>query len=261
MTAALHRTPVYRRPADVPATLGPCVLTIGVFDGVHRGHAHLIGHAVEAGRRRGLPTVLVTFDPHPARVLGLPRDTAGLSTIEQRAELAGRLGVDAVCVLPFSAAFASRTPEEFASGVLAGSLRAAHVVVGGNFTFGHRGAGTTATLRELGERLGFSVTVVDLLPITDRAACSSTYIRTCLRDGDLAAANRALGRPHQLEGDVAADGVFTAAHGTALPGPGTYEVLLPDGSSGILAAHSGRIRLHTNGPRPARVVLRLVRRC
>ncbi|MBW0101075.1 cytidyltransferase [Pseudonocardia sp. KRD-291] len=206
---------------EIPAGWGPSVVTVGVFDGVHRGHRHLIGRAVREGRRRGLPTVLVTFDPHPARVLGVDRDTAALSSVEHRAELAAGLGVDAVCVLRFTRELAALSPTRFAAHVLAGTLHARAVVVGTNFTFGARGAGTRDTLVELGERYGFTVHGVGLLPVADDTACSSTYTRRCLRDGDLRETTRALGRPHRVDGRLHC-GVVTVAENTALPPAGHY---------------------------------------
>ncbi|NKQ54497.1 cytidyltransferase [Amycolatopsis sp. K13G38] len=254
MTAMMLReTPIFLAPQEVPATLGPCVVTLGVFDGVHRGHAHLIERATAAGRERGLPTMLVTFDPHPARVLGLPRDTSALSTVERRAALAGELGVDAVCVLPFTTTFARLSPEDFVADILVGALRAAHVVVGDNFTFGHRGAGNTALLRELGERHGFTVHAQDLLPAEADVACSSTYIRRCLREGDLTGATRALGRPPHLEGDLGAAGAFAIEPGTALPAPGTYLVRLPNRRAARLILGRHGAHLHATGLAPGRI--------
>ncbi|MCE3555816.1 adenylyltransferase/cytidyltransferase family protein [Pseudonocardia sp. RS11V-5] len=212
------------RGSELPAVFGSCVATVGVFDGVHRGHRRLIDRAREIGRCRGLPVVLVTFDPHPARVLGLDRDTSALSTIDHRAELAIAAGVDAVCVLPFTPQLASRTPTEFARDVLARGLRATAVVVGANFTFGARRAGTVDTLDELGREYGFSVHGVPLLQAIN-APCSSTYVRRCIRAGDLDATARVLGRPHRVDGR-ALGGVVALASGTALPPAGRYEALI-----------------------------------
>jgi hypothetical protein len=178
---------------ELPADWGPCVVTIGVFDGVHRGHAQLINRTVDTARRLGLPAVLVTFDPHPALVVGPPRDVATLTSIPHRADLAAGLGIDAVCVLSFTGEFAQLTPSEFVDSVLAGALRAATVVVGANFTFGHRGSGTTTTLTQLCEARGISTDAVGLLHHVD-ATCSSTSIRAALRRGNVRRATAALGR-------------------------------------------------------------------
>ncbi|HEX8864043.1 MAG TPA: adenylyltransferase/cytidyltransferase family protein, partial [Lentzea sp.] len=125
---------VWRSLEEVSADWPGCVVTIGVFDGVHRGHAHLIATAREVAGSR--PVVLVTFDPHPARVLGLPRDTSALSTVDRRAELGHSLGADAILVLPFTQRFAALSPAEFVAQVLVDALHAEAVVVGANFTFG-----------------------------------------------------------------------------------------------------------------------------
>jgi riboflavin kinase/FMN adenylyltransferase len=148
----------------LPPSWGPCVVTIGVFDGVHRGHAQLIRRTVETARRLGLPAVLVTFDPHPALVVGPPRDVAALSSIPHRAGLATDLGIDAVCVLAFSHEFAQLTAAEFVDDVLADTLQAAMVVVGANFTFGHRGAGTTDTLTQLCRHRDIDTDIVGAAP-------------------------------------------------------------------------------------------------
>ncbi|MFF5989981.1 cytidyltransferase [Prauserella flavalba] len=220
------RVPVWHGLEEVPAGHGRCVLTLGVFDGVHRGHARLIGEAVRLGESRGLPVVLVTFTPHPASVVGARKDTAALCSLGRRAELAAALGVDAICVLPFTREFAQLSPEKFAATVLARKLRADAVVVGENFTFGHRGAGTVDTLRRLGRRHGFTTFSAVLLREGD-VRFSSTHIRDCLRRGDVRAATRALGRPHRVDG-VLRDRELMVARGTALPAPGPYTALLAE---------------------------------
>lgn len=232
--------PLWHGVEQVPPGWGPCVVTLGVFDGVHRGHARVIEHAVRLGRSRGLPAVLVTFDPHPARVvaakLGIePRDTAALSTVERRAALAGSLGVDAVCVLRFTEEFAGITAADFATGVLAGGLNAAAVVVGAGFTFGRGGLGTVDTLREL----GFVVEPVELLTTVD-STCSSTHVRACLRAGDLGAAAGALGRPHRVDGTLAGpSGEILLEPGTALPPPGRYRDLRVTGDGRLFSELRG----------------------
>jgi riboflavin kinase/FMN adenylyltransferase len=209
---------------DVPAGFGPCAVTIGVFDGVHRGHVRVIERAVAVGLERGLPTVLVTFDPHPARVVGSPRDTAALSTPGRRAELAGELGVDAVLVLPFTAELAGTCPDDFVRRVLVDALGARAVIMGSDFRFGARGAGDVTTLAELGRRHRFTADGVDLLS-PEGVRCSSTLVRTCLASGDVAGAARVLGRPHRVEGRLAG-GVLAVPPGTAVPAAGRYPAVL-----------------------------------
>lgn len=246
--------PLWHGIGEVPAWFGPCVVTLGVFDGLHRGHTRLIERALRAGDTLHLPTMLLTFDPHPARVLGLARDTAQLSTVERRAELAHRLGVDATCVLPFTAEFARLAPAEFVEQVLVDGLDARAVVVGENFTFGHRAAGTVDTLRELGERHGFTTHSVALMHDAD-VRCSSSAVREQLRRGDIHGAARVLGRPHRVEGTLRPAGRRAAelvtAPGTALPAPGRYRgrltttglVALRVTNDGRLLVESSRVRL------------------
>lgn len=238
---------MWRGLEDVPRDLGRTVVTLGVFDGVHRGHARLIDHAVRRARSLGLPTVLVTFDPHPARLVGAPRDTSTLTTVARRAELVAELGVDAVLVLRFCRELAALQPDEFVSRVLSEHLHAAAVVVGANFTFGARGSGTVSTLEALAPRHGFTAHGIALLPVTDEP-CSSTHTRKCLRRGDLAAAAAALGRPHEIEGELSGD-TLTVPEQTALPTPGIYTVVVHDEETAeVSVLDDRRIRLL----RPAR---------
>lgn len=186
---------------DVPADWPKSVVTIGVFDGVHRGHRAIIGRAAEHAQRLGVPAVVVTFDPHPSQVVRPGTEPPLLSTIDQRVELLGGLGVEAVCVLAFTRELAALTPEQFARQVLADRLHAVQVVVGQNFRFGNRAAGDTETLAELGATLGFEVDPVELVAGTG-GVWSSTYTRGLVAAGDMTAATASLGRPHRVEGVV-----------------------------------------------------------
>ncbi|HXV94085.1 MAG TPA: bifunctional riboflavin kinase/FAD synthetase [Pseudonocardia sp.] len=243
----------------VPTGWGRSVVTVGVFDGVHRGHQQLIGRAVQRARERGLPCVVITFDPHPAEVVRPGSHPARLTTLRRRADLIAGLGVDALWVLPFTAELARTEAQEFAHEVLVERLHAALVVVGRNFTFGHRAAGDVALLTALGERFGFAVEGMELL--SDEVTFSSTYIRACIDAGDVAAAAEALGRPHRVEGVVVhgdrrgrelgfpTANVATPPH-TALPGDGVYAGRFVIGGRELPAAisvgtnptFSGRVR-------------------
>ena len=147
----------WRGLEQIPGGWGRCVVTIGVFDGVHRGHQKLIAHAVQQARRRGIPCVLMTFDPHPAEVVRPGSHPAQLTTLRRRAELAEKLGVDVFCVVPFTRELSRVPAEGFAHEILVEKLHAAEVVVGENFTFGHKAAGNIELLTKLGERFGFEV--------------------------------------------------------------------------------------------------------
>jgi riboflavin kinase/FMN adenylyltransferase len=191
----------WQGPEEVPADWGACVVTVGVFDGVHLGHQRIVARAVAASADRALPVVVVTFDPHPDEVVRPGSHPPLLCTVRRRCELLAGLGVSAVCVLPFTYEFAQLGPDEFVRAVLVDRLHAAHVVVGDNFRFGHRAAGDVALLAELGEKYEFTAEGVPLL--TDAGVTiSSTAIRELLTVGDVAGAARDLGRPHRVEGVV-----------------------------------------------------------
>jgi riboflavin kinase/FMN adenylyltransferase len=184
-----------------PLGWGRCVVTIGVFDGVHRGHQALIARALERARALGLPLVLVTFDPHPSEVVRPGSHPPVLTPVARKADLVEELGVDAFCVLPFTTDFSRLPPDEFVHVVLVEHLHAAAVVVGDNFRFGHRAAGDTALLRTLGSRFGFSTEGVGMLR-DDDVTLSSTFVRSSIDAGDVRQAAEALGRPHRIDGIV-----------------------------------------------------------
>ena len=191
----------WRGYESVPGGWGRSVVTIGVFDGVHRGHQAIIGHAVKRARDLGLQSVVVTFDPHPAEVVRPGSHPAVLTEPVRKAELIEELGVDALCVVPFTPAFSQQTPNAFVHDVLVEALHTAVVVVGDNFRFGHRAAGDVTMLETLGRTFGFTVEDAPLVS-EDGLVFSSTYIRSCVDAGDVRAASVALGRPHRLSGVV-----------------------------------------------------------
>ena len=185
----------------VPGRWGRCVVTIGVFDGVHRGHQLIIGRAVELAAELGVPSVVLTFDPHPMEVVRPGSHPPMLSGQRYKADLVEELGVDVFCVLPFTVPFMKLTAEEFVHSVLVESLHASAVVVGENFRFGHGGKGTVASLTEDGRRWGFTVEGFPLQGTGGRT-WSSTYVRSCVAAGDVTTAAEALGREHRIHGVV-----------------------------------------------------------
>ncbi len=191
---------IWRSLDEVPAELGPTVVVIGNFDGVHLGHRHVVSRAREIADQRGLTVVAVTFDPHPMAVLRPEHAPTTLTSLEERAELLGGCGADAVLAVPFDRGIASWTPEEFIEQVLVNSLHASAVVVGANFRFGNKAAGDVATLRESGERHGFTAEGIPL--DGGPQVWSSTYVRMSVAAGDVAGAAEALGRPYAVRGVV-----------------------------------------------------------
>jgi riboflavin kinase/FMN adenylyltransferase len=191
--------------ADAPAAdLGRCVVTIGVFDGVHLGHQRIVSRALARAAELRLPVVAVTFDPIPEAVVSPDDAPALLTLVDRRLELLAGLGVDATYVIDFTPQFAELSAEEFVRLVLVERLRAVDVIVGENFRFGHRAAGNVDTLRALGGSVGFMVDTISLAHPAGAhtPAFSSTWIRARIAEGDVAGAASALGRPHRLEGVV-----------------------------------------------------------
>jgi len=186
---------------DVPPTWGRSVVTIGVFDGVHRGHQRIVARAADMSAELELPLVVVTFDPHPDEVVRPGSHPPLLCTPKCRIELLGKLGADAVCVVPFTREFSQLPAEDFVKSVLVDGLHAAAVVIGENFRFGHKAAGNVALLGELGEKYDFAAEGVPLF--TDHGVTvSSSSIRDLLSAGDVAGAALDLGRPHRVDGVV-----------------------------------------------------------
>jgi riboflavin kinase / FMN adenylyltransferase len=186
-----------------PRATGPCAVAIGNFDGVHRGHARLVAETVAAAQELGGRSVVLTFDPHPARVLAPASAPATLLGLAQKSELLGALGVDTLAVLPFTPAMAALPAESFARDVLGTCLGAAAIVVGDGFRFGQGRTGDAALLSELGRHLGWTVTTV--APVTHQGQpISSTRIRRALAAGEVEAAADLLGRRFFVDGLVEA---------------------------------------------------------
>jgi riboflavin kinase/FMN adenylyltransferase len=192
---------VWRDFGEVPADLGRSTVTIGNFDGMHLGHQHVVRRARELASQVGSDQVVaVTFDPHPIAVLRPEHAPPTLTTMEERLELLAAAGVDDVLVIPFSREIAGWTPMEFIERILVDALHADAVVVGANFRFGNRAAGDCNLLREAGRTHDFVVDEVTL--DGGPQVWSSTYVRTCLAEGDVAGAAEALGRDFTVRGVV-----------------------------------------------------------
>ena len=187
----------FRGAATDPRT-EPAAITVGNFDGVHRGHQHVLARTRELAN--GLPVIAVTFVPHPLAVVRPEHAPTRLTTIERRVELLRAAGADEVRILNFTADMAAWSPQEFVDRVLVEQLCAALVAVGDNFRFGAKASGDTSFLREAGERAGFAV---DGLALDGGAVpYSSTLVRTLVAEGRLREAAEVLGRPHEVSGVV-----------------------------------------------------------
>jgi riboflavin kinase / FMN adenylyltransferase len=192
---------IWRDVDDVPTDLGRTVVSIGNFDGVHLGHAHVLREARATARRLGVDTVVaVTFDPHPMAVLRPEHAPPTLTSIETRSRLLEAAGVDAILVVAFDREIASWSPQEFIDRILVDTLHARAVVVGANFRFGAKAAGDVAALVEAGAGRDFETVGVAL--DGGPQVWSSTYVRQCLATGDVAGAAEALGRPFTVRGTV-----------------------------------------------------------
>lgn len=209
----------------------PAVVTIGAFDGVHRGHQALIGSLVAHARATGRVAVAITFSPHPSVFLRGRRPSFYLTTPDEKAGILAALGVDVLVTHRFDAAFAAITAAEYV-GQLVRHARMAELWCGADFALGHNREGNVAYLRAAGERLGFTVHVQTPIQL-DGEIISSTRIRQCLRDGAVEQAAHLLGRPFRLSGQVVegarrgrAIGIPTAnlavAEEHAIPAVGVY---------------------------------------
>jgi riboflavin kinase/FMN adenylyltransferase len=185
---------------EIPAGIGSTVVTVGNFDGVHRGHRAVLARVVETAAAGEATSVAVTFDPHPVAVLHPERAPQMLTSLPQRLTLLKATGLDAVLILEFTEQFAQQTPEEFVRLVFVAALHATTVVVGEDTRFGVRNSGNVDTLRRLGMEHGFDV--VALKDLGEGARWSSSMTRTYLLEGDVESAAAVLGRPHKVSGTV-----------------------------------------------------------
>lgn len=179
----------------------PATVVIGNFDGVHRGHQALLAHARHLADAEAGQVIALTFDPHPQRFFAPTAAPPLLTTRAQQLALLAQQGVDVTVIEPFDEPFAALTPQAFAQRLLVAALRARHVVVGATFRFGHGRAGTVATLRTLGDALGFATHGVEPEQ-QGNTVISSTRVRELVLEGRVADAAELLGRPYALTGVV-----------------------------------------------------------
>lgn len=178
-------------------------VSVGTFDGLHVGHQKILQSVRERARATGQRAAVVTFDPHPMRVLHPERAPQMIQTLSQRLAGFEQIGLDAALVLRFDRALSLVSPEEFIERILVGGLRAGDILVGDNFRFGHRGAGDVRLLSEFGKRDGFGVEVIPPVEVAGQIV-SSTAIRGAVAGGNVAAAIPLLGRAFSLTGEIGA---------------------------------------------------------
>jgi riboflavin kinase/FMN adenylyltransferase len=192
---------IYRSLAEVPADFGPSALTIGNFDGVHAGHRRILRRVREVAEQRGWKPSVLTFNPHPTRVVAPERTPRLMTSPDRRAELMEEEGIRQVLILPFTEELAHLSAEDFVRRLLVERLGVRAVLVGDNFCFGYRQSGNTAVLEALGRRLGFETEVVHAVSWRGRVV-SSSGIRRMIEAGHVSLAARLLHHPYALEGAV-----------------------------------------------------------
>ncbi|MBW4054994.1 MAG: bifunctional riboflavin kinase/FAD synthetase [Proteobacteria bacterium] len=182
-------------------TLDASVVTIGNFDGVHRGHAEIFAHLKKISIDRGVPSVVVTFEPHPLKILAPESAPSLITTFEQKSALIAEYGIDYLVVVPFSKEFSQLPANDFVLTILCRSLGMVHIIIGHDYAFGRGREGNFKTLETLGVLNGF--TLEDLPPIGEEGVVfSSSLVRSAVADGDMDAAARILGRYYQISGTV-----------------------------------------------------------
>jgi riboflavin kinase / FMN adenylyltransferase len=188
---------IFRQLADVPQTYGPTVATIGNFDGVHRGHQWVIEEVVSRARELGIPSIAITFEPHPARVLRSESSLPLITPLTEKLELLSTTGLDGVVVLPFTKDFSQMSARDFATEVLQRGLHVIELHEGENFRFGHHAEGDINNLETLGRELGFTVRVYSPRNVRNQPI-SSSRIRQLITEGNVSQVRACLGHPFAI---------------------------------------------------------------
>jgi riboflavin kinase/FMN adenylyltransferase len=216
------------------------VVTIGNFDGVHRGHAEIFAHLKRKSMALGLSAVVVTFEPHPLRILAPDSAPSLITTYEQKTALIAESGVDYLVVVPFSKEFSQVSAHDFVLKVLCNPLGMRHIIIGHDYAFGRGREGNFKTLETLGALNGF--TLEDIPPIGEEGVIfSSSLVRSSVADGDMEAASRVLGRYYQITGTVIHGREIGQALGFPTANIATPNELLPaDGVYAVMAQVDGQ---------------------
>jgi len=193
---------VFHKLEELPADWGESVASIGNFDGVHRAHQLVLRRVIERARNFNAHSMAVTFDPHPLRVLRPESAPPLITPLARKLDAFRQAGISAVLVLPFTAEFASTSPQEFARKIVVRGIHAKELHEGANFHFGYRAEGNCDTLKELGSELGFEVVVYPEMRFRGESV-SSSRVRQLLQDGNVSRARQLLGRPFSIVGTPA----------------------------------------------------------
>lgn len=225
----MHKKAIGLDESGLPPYVKDTVITVGTFDGVHRGHRDVIERLVARSHALKIPSVLVTFDPHPLEIVNPAAAPLLLTTHDEKLEVLAETGIDYMAVVPFTAKLAEYSAEDFVEGVLRRCFRMRELLIGYDHGFGRQRAGNVAVLKTLGERDGFKVQVVEPVSTSDGHSVSSTSIRRAIAGGDLQRAAEALGRPYSVGGRVVegAQRGRTIGFPTLNLGPPPYRKLLP----------------------------------
>jgi riboflavin kinase/FMN adenylyltransferase len=217
---------IFHKLEDVPAVFGPSLVTVGNFDGVHRAHAHVLDEIVQKARKIGAMSVAVTFEPHPARILRPDSTLKLLTPVPEKLRLLEGTGIDAVLILPFGRDLSLMTARQFVEGILKKKLQAQEVHEGYNFRFGHKAAGDTNMLAQLGQEMGFEVKVYPEQTLRGEPV-SSSHIRKLLVEGRVSRARHLLARPFCILGAPGRGRGYGSRYTVPTINMARYEELVP----------------------------------
>jgi riboflavin kinase/FMN adenylyltransferase len=247
--------PLANHRSGLPPDVHRTVVTVGSFDGVHRGHQDVLRRLAERSRALGVPSLLLTFDPHPLEVVNPAAAPRLLTVGDEKLEVLAESGIDFVAVMPFTHALAALAAEDFVDRILIRRFRMHDLMMGHDHRFGHNRSGDVAMLQRLGAARGFGVTVIPPVKVDGGQAVSSTAIRRAVAGGDLEGAAQGLGRPYSVGGRVArganrGKGLGYPTINVPLPSP--RKLLPPEGVYAVRVQtphgpHGGMLNL---GPRP-----------
>jgi riboflavin kinase / FMN adenylyltransferase len=217
---------IFRQLADLPPDFGPCIATIGNFDGVHRGHQWVIAEVVARSRALGIHSLAITFDPHPARVIRPESSQPLITPLEEKLALLTATGIDAVLILPFTTELSRMSARTFATDVLQHALHVTELHEGENFRFGYQAEAGIDSLEALGRELGFNVRVYAPQAIRGSAISSST-IRQLIAEGNVSRVRALLGQPFAIKSTPASGRGYGTRYTVPTINLAPYVELLP----------------------------------